>query len=45
MNAGRIVIAAVVIAAIVILLVVSAWADDRAKPGTRGRGQVTRSAP
>ena len=37
----RLLIVAAVIAAVLILLFVSGWANDRAKPGSTGRGQVT----
>jgi hypothetical protein len=39
----RTVLAIAVVAAIIVALFVSGWADDKAQPGSRGRGQV--SAP
>jgi hypothetical protein len=40
----RIVIIAVVVTAMVVAVFVTGWADDRAEPGSRGRGQVTAPA-
>jgi hypothetical protein len=43
-NSGvRIIVALVVVAIVVILIFVTGWADDRARPGSTGRGKVTRS--
>ena len=39
----RLLIVAAVVAAVLVLILVSGWADDRAKPGSTGRGQVTRT--
>jgi hypothetical protein len=40
MNRARIIIVVVAVAAIVILAFVTGWADDKAQPGSTGRGQV-----
>jgi hypothetical protein len=38
----RIVIAALVVVVLVVLIFATGWSDDRAMPGTSGRGTVTR---
>jgi hypothetical protein len=42
-SSVRIIVALVVVAIVVILIFVTGWADDRARPGSTGRGKVTRS--
>jgi hypothetical protein len=42
-SSVRVIVALVVVATVVILIFVTGWADDRARPGSTGRGQVTRS--
>jgi hypothetical protein len=37
----RIILILAAIAVVVALLFVTGWADDKAKPGSTGRGQVT----
>jgi hypothetical protein len=39
MNRAGIIIIAVAFAALVILVFVTGWADDKAQPGSTGRGQ------
>jgi hypothetical protein len=36
---------AIVAALVVVVVFVSGWADDKAPPGSRGRGQVSTTAP
>jgi uncharacterized membrane protein YedE/YeeE len=44
-NSARIIIIVVVAVAVVVILVfVTGWADDKAKPGSTGRGKVTQPA-
>jgi hypothetical protein len=40
----RILIAVVVVVAVLIVVFASGWADDRAKPGSRGRAPVSTAA-
>jgi putative effector of murein hydrolase LrgA (UPF0299 family) len=42
-NVARVVILVVVVAAIVVVMLVTGWADDRARPGSTGRVPVTQS--
>jgi hypothetical protein len=44
MNRARIIIVVVAVAAVVILTFVTGWANDDARPGSIGRGQVTQPA-
>jgi hypothetical protein len=44
LNRTRIVVV-VAVAAVVILVFAAGWANDRARPGSTGRGQVTQTAP
>jgi hypothetical protein len=39
-NMVRVILAVVAVAIVVILLFVSGWADDKARPGSTGRGRV-----
>jgi hypothetical protein len=41
----RIVLALLVVAAVVIVLLVTGWADDKAKPGSGGRVPVPTATP
>jgi hypothetical protein len=41
----RILLAALVVVAILIVAFATGWADDKAKPGSKGRGTVTTTAP
>ena len=42
-DAARTLLAIAIVAALIVVLFVSGWADDKASPGSQGRGQV--SAP
>jgi hypothetical protein len=44
MNRARIIVVVVAVAAILILVFVTGWANDKARPGSTGRGQVIRPA-
>ena len=39
-NMARAILAVVAVAIVVILLLVSGWADDKARPGSTGRSPV-----
>ena len=41
----RAILAVVLIAAVIVIAAAAGWFDDRAKPGTSGRGTVTTQAP
>jgi hypothetical protein len=41
----RILLAVLLVVAILIVVFATGWADDRAKPGSRGRAPVGTSAP
>jgi hypothetical protein len=41
----RAILAVLVVAAVIVIAVASGWLDDKAKPGTSGRGTVTTQAP
>jgi UDP-N-acetylmuramyl pentapeptide phosphotransferase/UDP-N-acetylglucosamine-1-phosphate transferase len=41
----RILIAVLVVVAVLIVVFATGWADDRAKPGSRGRAPVSSTAP
>jgi hypothetical protein len=41
---ARTLLAIAIVAALIAVLFVSGWADDKAPPGSQGRGQVTAPA-
>jgi hypothetical protein len=41
----RILLAVLLVVAILIVVFATGWADDRAKPGSRGRAPVSTAAP
>jgi hypothetical protein len=41
----RAILAVVLVAAIIVIAAVAGWFNDKAKPGTSGRGTVTTQAP
>lgn len=41
----RAILAVVLVAAVIIIAAAAGWFDDKAKPGTSGRGTVTKQAP
>jgi hypothetical protein len=43
-HAARIVLLAILVAVIVVVVLATGWADDKARPGSQGRGQVTRTS-
>ena len=43
-NLKAIVIAVLIVAAVLVLVFATGWADDRARPGTRGRATVNAPA-
>ncbi|MEN3279813.1 MAG: hypothetical protein V7607_953 [Solirubrobacteraceae bacterium] len=45
MHWTRILIAVLVVVAVLIVVFATGWADDRAKPGSRGRAPVSSTAP
>ena len=42
---ARTLLAIAIVAALVVVAFLSGWADDKAPPGSRGRGQVSTTAP
>jgi hypothetical protein len=42
---ARTLLAIAIVAALVVVVFVSGWADDKAPPGSRGRGQVSTTTP
>jgi UDP-N-acetylmuramyl pentapeptide phosphotransferase/UDP-N-acetylglucosamine-1-phosphate transferase len=44
-HSTRVIIAILVVVAVLIVVFATGWADDRAKPGSRGRAPVSTAAP
>jgi hypothetical protein len=44
-NAARIIILLVAVSAVVVVMLVTGWADDKAKPGSGGRVPVPTATP
>ena len=45
MHPTRILLAVLVVVAVLIIVFATGWADDRAKPGSKGRAPVSTTAP
>ena len=45
MHSTRILLAVLLVVAVLIVVFATGWADDRAKPGSRGRAPVGTTAP
>jgi UDP-N-acetylmuramyl pentapeptide phosphotransferase/UDP-N-acetylglucosamine-1-phosphate transferase len=44
-HSTRILVAVLLVVAVLIVVFATGWADDRAKPGSKGRAPVSTTAP